>query len=87
MSRFGRNPYRNRQILKLRQEGLNGAQIAGRYGLSKARVCQILKAIGGPRPVGRPRLPDMTAEDAALYAKARRSFGAAYARDLMGIAA
>lgn len=48
-----------------------------------------LRRSGGSRDGGRPRDPRlvMPESEAALYRKARRYYGAAYAREMMGIGA
>lgn len=74
---------RNRQIVAQRKRGMGVVRLAHAHGITKQRVHSILRRAGVIQPKGRPRLPAMTNEDARLYAKIRRYYGAATARDMM----
>ena len=62
--------------------------IAELFGITPRRVSQIAKEHGIRRLItpGRPRVP-VRDEDRALYRKVQVAYGAAYARELLGIAA
>jgi hypothetical protein len=85
MSRL--NPEHHRAIAAAYGGGETIRQIAARMGLGTNTVSRSLKRQGvrtmpGPRPI----LGDKP-DDRRLYFKIRDNFGAAYARELMGIAA
>lgn len=82
-----RRTYRNRKLRQMATAGATQAEIARHFGISRPRVCQILRRDGLVGKVGRPRLPAMSAVDYADYVKLRACLGAAYARQAMGIGA
>lgn len=78
---------RNRKVLKLHEQGFKHGQIAELFGISRPRVSKILATFGVSSTRGRPVMMKLSTADAALYRKVRGSYGAAYAREIMGIAA
>lgn len=92
---------RNTEIAARFAKGETRTALAREYGLTPRRISQIAAAHGVHRydadqvamglrfRGGRPRDAALAelADDAALYAKARRYFGAVEARRMLGIAA
>lgn len=91
---------RDQEIARRFAAGEGRKQIAYDYGLTPRRTFQIAEAHGarhtrdqiqqlhedGKRRAGRPRL-HIPEEHRAFYVKARRHYGAALARELIGLAA
>ena len=93
---------RNQAIAAAFKAGASRTELAVRYGLTPRRISQIAAAHGVHRydadqvamglrcKGGRPRdqnLAAMASDDARFYAYLRRDYGAAYARQAMGLAA
>lgn len=76
---------RNALMLQLARQGVRRKDLAERFGVSRPRVSMILRRDGFYPKVGRPRLPEMSEADRALYTKMRRYYGAPYARQQMGL--
>lgn len=88
LTRSDRAGRRGKIILGLRS-GASTAEIAARHNVSPCWVRQIGSTAGVQFKRGRPRDQSLALppDDAALYAKVRRLYGAAYARELLGIGA
>lgn len=77
---------RRERIVRSYLAGASSSAVGKQFGVSSAWVRTTVRQHGVARPAGRPcSLPDMTPEDAAAYAKIRRYYGAARAREMMGI--
>lgn len=93
---------RDQAIAAAFQRGEKREYLAALYGLTPRRISQIAASYGlhryhpdqvalglhnrGGRPRD-PRLAKLTGEQARFYSYLRRGFGAAYAREALGVAA
>ncbi len=74
------------RIVEEYQRGAVLRAIADGLGVSVRQVWAVVKSAGVSRPGGRPRIP-LNGDKREDYLTLRKHFGAAYARENMGIAA
>lgn len=79
---------RDQGIIAAYCAGERSAAIADRFGVTSRFVHTVVARVGMQRPRGRPvALPHATNAELAEYRKARRHYGAAMARAMVGSAA